>query len=212
MHKDETRSRCVWRKNTAHTAGGGTFPFQHSYAFQHCQLYHLFNDFILKGNVQSLPKILKIHFIHSWIFYLQVIFLLNFNANWRPLVFFLFYSIVFPAVRMSLALFSFMKIKYCVTDGCAGVVRRMCSTPQVIRKPKASLFFAHVWGRQCIRQLPYVLPSTRNICSFAVSEENGRLLLTLVQKWLFPCCWHITTIFSTSRFHPSFRFLCPKTE
>ena len=27
MHKDETRSRCVWRKNTAQTAGGGTwFP------------------------------------------------------------------------------------------------------------------------------------------------------------------------------------------
>ena len=41
------------------------FPFQHSYALQHDQLYHLFNDFILKGNVQSLPKILKIHFIHS---------------------------------------------------------------------------------------------------------------------------------------------------
>ena len=41
------------------------FPFQHSYAFRHDQLYHVFNVFILKGNIQSLPKILKIHFVHS---------------------------------------------------------------------------------------------------------------------------------------------------
>ena len=80
MHKAETRSRCVRRKNAAKTAGEGTwfarfltvlfafecaFPFQHSYAFRHDQLYHVFNVFILKGNIQSLPKILKIHFVHS---------------------------------------------------------------------------------------------------------------------------------------------------
>ena len=41
------------------------FPFQHSYAFRHDQLYHVFNVSILKGNIQSLPKILKIHFVHS---------------------------------------------------------------------------------------------------------------------------------------------------
>ena len=65
---------------------------------------------------------------------------MNFNANWRPLVSFLVYSIVFPAVRISPVLFSFMKIKYCVTDGCACVVRKMRSLPKSFATPKLLSF------------------------------------------------------------------------
>ena len=71
------------------------FPFQHSYAFRHDQLYHSFNVFYLEGKFTKSAKDSKNTFCSFIIFYSQVIFqkgnhLSNFTANWGPLVFFLF--------------------------------------------------------------------------------------------------------------------------
>lgn len=160
------------------------FPFQHSYAFRHDQLYHSFNVFffILKGIYKVCQRFWKyILFIHNLLltsyfpkrqsfikFYCQLeapcILFIYFRLLFsQQCVWVLFFLASWRSSTAALNFFFFKKDMHIGYDGCPCLVRRMCNTPQVIRNPKGSLFLYACLGSR-------VYPATA--MRFVINEQH----------------------------------------